>query len=256
MINNSFLYKLSNPRSSLFSSFLRESRQLDLNVCWYPSAGFDFRLLLYLSDQYNIYCNSAISKEHRSPDIFILTDYYTSPNFLKDSILYEDKYTKISVIDSEKLMPLNMRYSLELVNLNQDRRYNNVTFVQALVESKQLGTFKAPFIYINTINEYFCVDFLIKNQANVSHIVHIRYGGGCGGGGYASGAWLNNVLGLLKTEVYITDNHENFQSGDDAFLSQFPELKLQKIPTKKLFRTIPSKDWSNHGDISWYMIDN
>lgn len=255
MTNNSFLYQLTNPRSNLFNSFLREHGQVDFKVCWYPSAGKDYRPLLYLSDQYKVYCKIGCSHEPKSPDFFILTDYNSHLEFRKGSILHQDSCSKITVLDSEKLMPINMRYSLDIVDFAQNRSYNNVTFIQALVESKQIGTFKVPLLYINAINEYFCMDFLIRYQAIISYIIHVRYGGGCGGGGRASGAWLNYVLELLKTEVYITDEQEDLQSGDEVFLEQFPKLKLQTVPKKTLLRTIPSENWSSHGDVNWYLMD-
>jgi len=42
-------------------------------LCWYPSAGADFRVLLFLFQQYVKRYNISISTEEL-PDLFILTD--------------------------------------------------------------------------------------------------------------------------------------------------------------------------------------
>ena len=44
-------------------------------IAWYPSAGVDFRALLYLSPQYAA-SDPVDVEEPQTPDIFLFTDYF------------------------------------------------------------------------------------------------------------------------------------------------------------------------------------
>ena len=122
------------------------------------------------------------------------------------------------------------------------------------VISKTLGTYKVPVIYINTENESFCAHHLM-GKANISHLIHVRYGGSCGGGGYASGVWMRNVLKALSVEVYITDEHVDWQSGDHAALKAYPNLRRNDSACQmETYKVVPGENWSNHGDVNWKKI--
>ena len=49
----------------------------DKTICWYPSAGEDFRPLLYLSEQY-VSTRDAIKNISPLPELFVFTDYHNS----------------------------------------------------------------------------------------------------------------------------------------------------------------------------------
>ena len=85
--------------------------------------------------------------------------------------------------------------------------------------------------------------------------MHVRYGGGIGGGGYASGAWLMNVLKKLNTEVFITDEHLDWQTGDKAALAKYANLQSEeKVDEYPNVYTVPSASWSGHGNVKWKLI--
>ena len=45
------------------------------HICWYPSAGVDFKPLLFISDWYYKKNNVPIDEGQVLPDLFIFTDY-------------------------------------------------------------------------------------------------------------------------------------------------------------------------------------
>jgi hypothetical protein len=104
-------------------------------------------------------------------------------------------------------------------------------------------------------NEAFIARVALPAKARFSHVIHIRYGGGLGGGGRAAGAWIRPILPKLGCEVFLTDNHERIQLGDTAALQLYPELEGDPDTfTLEEFRLLPSANWSDHGDVRWYHV--
>lgn len=116
-----------------------------------------------------------------------------------------------------------------------------------------LGKFTCSVIYSFTENEAFCEKVLLPNDAIISHIIHIRYGGGLCGGGKATGIWVLNVLKKLRCKVFITDGHYSEQAGDKAAMSLYPSLRGDQAQMEVL-RTLDGEKWSGHGDITWNLI--
>ena len=85
-------------------------------------------------------------------------------------------------------------------------------------------------------------------------MIHVRYGGGSGGGGHASGVWLLNVLGKLNCELFITDGHHHWQSGDDKAMELCTSIKKENSSQITPIRTIKSLDWSGHGDVTFNLV--
>ena len=224
-------------------------------IAWYPSAGRDFRALLYLHPLYNKF-NPASKEEPAPPDLFVFTDYHGDYNlkFLDKLFIFEDRYTKIKVESKEELPELKLRLRPELIGLSRSEATNRVVFLNISVSSNKLGSYNAPVIYACAENTEFFRSALLRTNSIISHVIHIRYGGGCGGGGTSSGIWLLKALKLLKTEIYITDNHHYWQSGDEFAISLCPELAEQTEPVFETIRTLSGGKWSNHGDVSWNLI--
>lgn len=132
---------------------------------------------------------------------------------------------------------------------------HRVLFMELNVQSDRLGNFKVPIIYVFSENAAFCAERLLPNHARLSHVIHVRYGGGLGGGGSSTGAWMLNVLQDLGCEVFVTDGRHAPQSGDQRVYEKFPKLKdPDDTPNFKLIGTIPGKGWSNYGDVSWNLL--
>jgi len=128
-----------------------------------------------------------------------------------------------------------------------------VLFIKIKITSMQLGELQYPLIYAFVENEPFCSKILLPMNCSISHIIHVRYGDGCGGGGKSSGVWLLNVLKRLNCKIFITDGHYYLQSGDKAAYEKYKNLK-GKRPEMNVIRTIRSEQWSDHGDVAWNIV--
>ncbi|MDD5092579.1 MAG: hypothetical protein PHQ23_16900, partial [Candidatus Wallbacteria bacterium] len=105
-------------------------------------------------------------------------------------------------------------------------------------------------------NAAFCDRYILAQEGKLPHIVHIRYGGGCGGGGKSTGIWLLNILKKLQCEVFVTDSHYARQSGDERVYELYPRLAgSESTELLKQFRIVHSEGWSSHGDVSWSLVE-
>ena len=207
------------------------------------------------------------------PDLFIFTDYYpwSSSDFLDNALLFEDENTSIVVEKIERLPNLHTALDAGIVDFPRVEEHTNmVVFLELKVTSEQLGDFNVPVIYAFVENEAFCSKVLLENQAEISHKVRVRYGGGCGGGGNCRGTWINNVLHKLNCKILVTDttelnpvlletNSENNSdfSRDELAVKLYPNLAYdeKKVEFSDV-RTLEGHLWSNHGDVTWNVINH
>jgi len=225
-------------------------------IAWYPSAQVDFRGLLYLHPSYSK-LNPADGQEPSSPDLFLFTDYYPwqSSTFLDNTTIFSDDHTKVFVEKFEELPRLDLPIHDEIVDFPQGgTATGRAVFLKIRIESDILGSITYPVLYAFVENESFYCKKLIPNNTTITHIIHVRYGGGLGGGGKASGGWLLNVLKKLNCELFITDGHHGWQPGDNEALKLCPSIPRTNSSQLKPIRTIDGKLWSDHGDVSWNLI--
>lgn len=236
----------------LIDSFIEEPR-----IAWYPSAGEDFRALIYLNENYAIR-NPASKKEPKGPDMFIFTDYFPWQNsrFLDNKLIYNDTRTTVEVDYLEELPSQYYRLNENLVHFTDgSTATNKVLFLKVKITSDVVGTITYPVLYAFMENTTFYCEKLKPFNAKITHVVHVRYGGGCGGGGSATGIWLLNILKDLHCELFITDNHLYWQDGDYFALKFCPKIPKITNCTLKPIRTLASSSWSGHGDVSWNLIE-
>ena len=132
---------------------------------------------------------------------------------------------------------------------------NRVLFLEVGIRSNRFGDYSFPLIYIFAENESFCAEIMMPNNAKISHIIHVRYGGGHGGGGGATGAWLINVLRPLGCEVFISDGHTYWREGDYLAAEIYPALTQHgPKPYLEIIRVQQGESWSNHGDVTWNLV--
>ncbi len=247
---------LNGKKSLRFKRWLNDIFRFP-NIAWYPSSGGDFRALMYLSKAYSKF-NPAKIKETIFPDIFLFTDYHPwsePPEFLKREIIHQDRRTIVKRSYIEELKTLSLPLDREIVDFPKKKYlYGKVFYMEVNVFSKILGELSYPVIYVISENEAFCAKVLLPLETRLSHIVRVRYGGGCGGGGKSRGAWLFGVLKKLHVKVFITDSSSGEGFGDYAALELYPELRGEK-PKLKPIRTIDSIRWSCYGDVTWYIVE-
>jgi len=249
------LLNLNGNKTGLFKKFLDEFNG-EPRIAWYPSAGTDFRALLYLHPTYSK-ANPATGQEPQPPDLFLFTDYFPWQNstFLDNRTVYSDSRTTVYIEHIEELPKLNLKLHERLVDFKEgSTATDRAVFLKVKIDSDTLGTITYPVLYAFAENVAFYCNKIIPNEAIISHIIHVRYGGGLGGGGKASGVWLHNVLKQLNCELFITDGTNQWQDGDKFALELCPSIPRQSNVVLRPIRIIPSQGWSEHGDVSWNLI--
>jgi len=202
------------------------NKKKEPRICWYPSAGRDFKPLLALNE---MFLNQKFLNQHLPdpPDFFLFTDYLGPYNFViaENTEIYSDEHTIVSIDSFEELPELNSRVDPEILEIEDGSKLtNNCVLLNIKIVSDELGEFFRPVIYAFAGNEYFCSEMMLENEAKISHIIHNNYGGGCGGGGHARGGWIVNVINKLNCELLIAGHIEHFESGDEAAMQIYPSL--------------------------------
>lgn len=229
-------------------SFIEEFRH---NRCaWYPSAGSDFRDLMFLS---GLYENINVSA-----DLFIHTDSNPSVDFKRNSydkkelILYRDVRTQVKIEDIKYC-----DFSPKIQNkFSHFCSYSDISFVASgnvKIESEILGTFNKKLIYIGCENEWFAANILIPNKLKIHYICHVRYGGGFGGANN-NGQWLLKTLKTLNCKYYFSDKNINElnESNKDVF-NTYPQINGESSVLNEI-TVIPSHSWSDSGDVTLYEV--
>ncbi len=254
-MSKKLLLDLNSGRNGLFKSFIDGLRN-EPRICWYPSAGEDFRALMYLSEKYILELNPSSEEEPLPPDIFVFTDYYPwSPStFLDNRTIYADSRTSVYIKDLEELPKTNLKLHKELVDFPEGSIVTGRTiFMNIVIDSNRLEKITYPVLYCFAENEEFYLKKIQANKGIITHVVHVRYGGGLGGGGRASGAWIVNALEKIGCEIFITDRHHHFQDGD-YFAMDYCSLPKNVNLNMREIRKIYSEKWSSHGDVVFYKV--
>ncbi len=251
-----FLQSLNGHNRGALRNWLDWLNRLDHEprIAWYPSAGEDFRDLMYLHPEFRER-SPAAQPEPPAPDIFLHSDYFPwkSSRFLDSRWLYRDHRTRIQVTAIEELPRLDLPLDPEIVHFPEgSSATGRVLFLQLEVSSDKVGSFSVPLIYAFVENAALCATRMLPHKATVSHVVYVRSGGGLGGGGFTNCAWLLQVLERLRCELFISDGHLESRSGDDRVLELFPNLAGPPAGLLDQIRMLPGASWSHHGDVSWH----
>jgi hypothetical protein len=257
-MSRKLLHHLNGSQNGLFRKWL-DDFDGEPRIAWYPSAGEDFRDLLYLSPRFSERV-PATQIEPQHPDIFLHTDYFPWPTstLLDLREIHLDDRTSILLNSIEELPRCDLPIDPGIVDFPGGSHVTGrVVFLDVSVTSNVLGRFSAPLAYAFVENGAFCSRKILANEGKISHVVHVRYGGGCGGGGKSTGIWLLNILQTVKCECFVTDSHYHRQSGDQRTYDLYPDLSGNEDATQlERIRTVRSEGWSGHGDVSWGLVHN
>jgi len=239
-----------------------DARGDEPRICWYPSAHGDFRDMLYFSREYALRHHGALL-ETPPPDIFLHTDYLPwSGSSLFDAfrsgdpaghLLYRDDRTEVRIIGGEELPRCELPLDPRIVDFPEKHRLlGRAAFMMLRLRSCVLGDIVAPVVYVVTENAAFCAECMLPSHTTLSHAVHVRFGGGCGGGGKSTGIWMLNVLKRMRCEVLASDEHYHRQSGDERIYERYPELAGYETAAfaADTIGTIPSESWSCYGNVN------
>jgi hypothetical protein len=255
-LSRKLLRALNGPSKGSFAKWL-DGFEGEPRIAWYPSAGSDFRDLLYLHPGF-AEIQPASKPEPPPPDIFLHTDYYpwSNSSFLDSEVVHIDDRTSILARSVEELPRCDLPLDDRIVDFpSGSEATGRVFFLELEVRSDVLGSFVRPLIYAFVENAAFCAERILPLESRISHIVHVRFGGGCGGGGKSTGIWLLNVLRKLGCELFVTDGHGCRQSGDTRIYELYPSLSGNESASRlEQIRVIASEGWSGHGDVSWNIV--
>jgi len=242
-----------------FKKFLDgfEARGCSPRIAWYPSANEDFSPIERLTA-----ASGEISDDVGSPapDLFLFTDYLGGdrPFFLRRLESREMSGTvRYSWARPEELSRLDCRLDQGIVHSpDASPHIGCAAFMWVKVGGRNEPGEYRPVLYVVAENENFCARYLVRTGAVISQVIHVRYGGGCGGGGYSPGSWLVNVLKPLGCEVFVTDADPGFDPRDEVVVARYPELgPIDRMAELKLLKRIPGQDWSGHGEwVTWWRV--
>ncbi len=255
-MSRQLLEKMNGTKTGTFRKWL-DSFTGEPRIAWYPSAGEDFRDLLYLHPNYST-INSASKTDPQPPDIFLHTDYYPweTSRFLDNKNIHIDDRTKVTVQTIEELPRCDLPLDDKIVDFPEGSlATGRVLFLMIKIQSNVLGEFTYPVLYAFSENAAFCAEKILPHNGKLSHIVHVRFGGGLGGGGKSTGVWLLNILRKLECEVFVTDSHYSQGAGDKRIYQIYPSLCGDEDENQlKQIRMINSEQWSDHGDVTWNLL--
>lgn len=191
---------------------------LPYNLCWYPSAGFDFRHIVH----FELDADDSKNK----PAIYIMTDpaieLYSQNNvfpFHCDNTLYEsaDQSRKLIVIDCHQVYlkqelgfwPFNSEnFENGLLHENFNDQYSgNVYFILAELSAflnRRKVKIEIPIFYFTYENMDFLMNFLLPNGIQIHHLIHIKDGSSYGGSGYPM-HFIYQFHRQLKLKQVISD---------------------------------------------------
>jgi hypothetical protein len=224
----------------------------DPAICWYPSAGHDFRHLVYLEHE------RFRKPDHSQPLIFVFSDmllrrealHAENPElpFRSGDILAvgsaepsrrdADGGHELRIGRIERLRLKHDFYdpSTDVWVLDTDAFTRNVYFIQFEMTSVVGGrriALTIPGIYFTYENLNMLVDFFLANQLRVPLLIHICDGGGSFGGSAVPMNFIYQAYRQLGLARVITDKSINaFTSEpyqDNKLLTA--RLKLRKYPS-------------------------
>lgn len=210
----------------------------DKRTLWYPSAGNDFRDLIFCSGEYpgiNI-----------NPELFIHTDCMQNFDLDTPGIVYKDRHTAVTLYKEREFDRMTAPKT-EFAHW-ESQEAGRIILYRVEIISDRFKKIEKPLIYVICENEWFAAEFLIPNRIAVETVCRVRYGSGFGGAA-ASGAWLLNTLKILRTRYFISDPISEMNGGNYTVLKKYPQLA--GVPAELVSHLeINGKLWSDHGDVT------
>ena len=257
-MNNYKAFRKLVKGEDIFEKFL-EIYKNDLNICWYPSAGDDLD---------NLVSFTKSKESHDKLNLYVCSDYgildYSSPCDLSNILLNEPPGDEInlslgnlivhSFVELKRInIPLHYTEDFQVVYSDYSKNHGRVFFIKCTHKDYKE---EINIMYIVAENESLCAEYFLKNKMSINTIVRVRYGGGMGGGGASRGSWIKNVLKKLNVKEFISNEDNDFQSGDNNAMHLYPELTEQDSDKVTLVakRVVQGENWGDYGSVVWNEI--
>ena len=242
------------------------------HICWYPSAGEDFKPLLFISDWYYKKNNVPMDEDQVLPDLFIFTDYagfHSRDNELRDygdayeqiqnsfckpgscfiHVSYKNSSTDITVKSFEKLRDLHLPFDTSLASCEKGPDYNSAFLMKVEVRSRineTVNTYETSIMYVAALNEIFAERVLVPNRIKTEYLIIIRYGTGFGGGNGKGFAWILSDYKELGIKYLVTSHCVHGEFSETESNKPYPQLTD--------IYGIDGKQWTKDVSVVWYKL--
>lgn len=190
------ILKGNNRRSEIELKRVSKNIGRNPNICWYPSAGADFRDLLETHVRTNV-----------SPDLYLHTDYRKDIN-IKRGTIFNDGRTVVKIITIHELTcqdEIKYYVDAEYISSLENSYDKPRVLLLDVVISFSGGEIRKPVLYFYMENINFFDEILLRFCLPISHIVKVNEGMAWGGNRKSITicyAFLSN----LKTQYLLIDN--------------------------------------------------
>ena len=239
------------------------------HVCWYPSAGSDFRALLFLSDWYYKKNDVPMDEGQVLPELFVMTDYmglrmfdgeqhifgeayeqirrgHCKPGACLLHVGYKNNSTDIVVKRYEKVRDMGLPFDDELNCYEKPAVYDSAFLIEVEVISRsydEVNRYETAVLYAAAENQLFAERVLIPNGIKTEYLVIINYGAGFGGGNGIGFEWILRDYKELGIKCVVSNQ---FLAGDGTD-PYYPELTD--------FYGIDGVQWTRENAVVWYRVE-
>lgn len=183
-----------------------EHASRNLNVCWYPSAGMDFRHIRYFEEE------RLASDITYSPLLYIHSDMLIKSDKSDGIPFANNEYptSEIEIGECFEIHPKKLSYypSDDIWGLGSNQFSGKVFALHLFYYSMHKGRkirISVPMVYFGYENLNLLVDFFLANQIRISTLVHIKDGGSSMGGSRIPMNFIYQVSDILRIRRVISD---------------------------------------------------
>lgn len=242
------------------------------HICWYPSAGSDFRALLFLSDWYYKKRGVPMDEGQVLPELFVMTDYegfcihdgeqrifgdaseqivrgHCEPGSCLVHVAYKNTSTDIVVKRYEKLRDTGLPFDFRLNHQGKPEVYNSAFLIEVEVVSRsydEIRRYETSVLYAAAENKLFAERILIRCGVKMEYLVIINYGTGFGGGNGIGFEWMFDEYEELGIR-YVVSNH-----AVRSYLAEYGTAGA--CPELRDFYGIDGVQWTRRDPVVWYKV--
>ena len=242
----------------------------DERLCWYPSAGSDFRDLFEFSFKKGFRYGVT-----ELPNLFVHTDYWgeiakfevNTPkikdyeivdligersrdyNLFPPDIAFKYK-NRVTIKDIRRLKlkdNINIHLDLSRGATFRDVDYSEpeILLMEVEIKTKSYGIINAPVLFMYYENINFLEEFLLKHRVKITHMVKVREGCGCGGCSMSI-SFVYPFLPYLGVKYLYADWEIHFDPSNHSFYYEL--LSKYNIPLKYfILKTLKiNRNWSDY----------
>ena len=233
-------------------------------ILYYPSAGTDFRPLLYANDHF---VKSAADYDPESrfqqPNLFVFSDYYPwhDVDFWQNIILYDQPEGLIEVLDRCEIKPEPREYQLYLnpdyIDLDPSVMTGKAYLLKVNVHLRDLGySYETNVLYFFYENVNLIHELFVRHHLNIHALVWQRDGYSlCGGGRLQHNFMLPLSIKLRARWFFIWDAYLD-KDQETIDLDNFPvepyPTEIGRFNYKYNLKKLTKFEWPNLDKLSLY----